>query len=150
MSKITMSEATPVIFVIALMVGFVILMSAIGAFYLGPSIVVDRDVTPSTHALYGIVAVIPPGNETYCINAETLSRGEPVIIGVHYRVPKEPPVDRFSEPVYIQDGKTFTTDNNRVVNETITIPKGAIDSIITVSYSYYMGENKVHIKVRKC
>jgi hypothetical protein len=117
---------------------------------LEPGVVIDKTVHPASHALYGM-NFLPKGSGTYCLYAETLTRGEPVIIGLHYRIPVQIPADRFGSTEYAQAGKTFTADNNRVVNETITVPEAAIDSVITVSYAYYTDDiQRVHLVVKRC
>ena len=117
---------------------------------LDPSVLVDRTVHPSSHALYGIVTTLPPGSGTYCVNAETLSRGEPVDIGIYYIYPKPATPDRFGSTENTQGGAVFTTDNDHVVNETVTVPGDATDVIVTASYKNYIDENQVHVQVRNC
>lgn len=117
---------------------------------LNPDVITDRTVHPESHALDGIVSILP-GAGTYCINAETVNRGEPVTVGLHYiiQVPTTP--DRFGSTTNAQRGAVFTTDNNNIVNETVVVPEGATDAIITVSYSYYTDDTtRVHIVVKKC
>lgn len=122
---------------------------ASGYVSLDPTVIREATVQPSSHALYGTVARLD-GGATYCINAETVSRGEPVSIGVYYRRPVPIPADRFGSTEYRQDGQVFTTDNDKVVNETVSIPGDAVDGIVTVSYQNYVSDNKVHIKIRRC
>ncbi len=125
---------------------------AVGGWSLDSNVITDKTVhVSSSHALYRIVTILP-GAGTYCIHAETLSRGEPVTVGLHYIIEVPTTADRFGATRPEQRGAVFTTDNNHVVNETVTVPEGATDAIITASYSNYVDLNPVpvHIKVEKC
>jgi hypothetical protein len=115
-----------------------------------PDVVIDKTMTPAGHAINNIIP-LPSGSGTYCIHAETLSRGEPVDVRFLYRIATPIPADRFGSVVYKPIGSIFTTDNNHIVNETVTVPEGALDPIITVSYSNYISHNhQVHVIVKKC
>lgn len=134
-----------IILMVVLIVGALILIPGI----LNPNIVAERTFTPASHALYGIVAILP-GSGSYCVQAETLSRGQPVTIGLHYIVQVPTTPDRFGSTKNEQRGITFTADNNHAVNETVVVPEGATDAIITASYSNYVDTNQVHVRVEKC
>ena len=144
-----MTPKEPIIASLLVSLTVMVLVSSI-IFLYNPNVIIDRTVTPADHAIYGVVAQIPPGAGTYCIHAETLSRGEPVTVGLHYIISVPTAEDRFGATKREQRGLVFTTDNDHVVNETVVVPDSSTDGIITVSYTYYTDENKVHIKVEKC
>lgn len=146
-NTVGLSRMIVIIFFIFIYMGFW------GYFYffvMEPGVIIDQTVNPAPHALEGIVLLPNEGDHTYCLHAETLSRGEPVRIGFYYRIATPTPPDRFGSTEYTQIGKSFITDNEKIVNETITVPPGAVDPIITVSYDYYVSDNPVHLVVKRC
>ncbi len=135
--------------VVAVAWGFLMFADMAG-YHINPDsrVVIDRTVTPAAHALDGML-LLPSGAGMYNVHAMTLSKGEAVRIGFHYRIANGVSDDRFNTPLYKECGSSFITDDNTIVNETIIVPEGAIDAIITVSYVYYSDTNKVHIIVKK-